>query len=116
MAVPAAVAEADHPHPCLDQAAGHQQVVVAGRRPIVLILVGLSVAIGGTDFRVFLFEIKRVEQPAAGEHIKGSLPEAVHAVEDACRIHIPAKRVDFSKQLAAILQPVERHRPQRHIF
>src|SRR5262249_18582686 len=49
VAVPAAVGERHDAHAGLDQAAGHQQLVVDGRRAVVLVLVGPAVAVAFAD-------------------------------------------------------------------
>ena len=102
VAVPTTKAEADHPHASLHQPPSHEQMVVAGRWSIVLILVGLAVTVGLTDTGVFPFEVERLEQSTAGQHVKSSLRKGIHPCHYATGIDITTQRVDRCKQFSAI--------------
>ena len=116
VAVPAAVAEAHHPHARLHEPPGHEQVVVAGGCPVVLILVGLAVTVGLANLRILLGEVEGVEQPAAGEHVERPLRERVHAAHDPGGVGLPLEAVHAREELPAVAEPLERHRPQRHVL
>ena len=71
VAVPAAVAQGHAADAGLDQPAGHQELIVAGRGAVVLVLVRLAVAVLVAEPRVFLREVQRVDQLARREHVEG---------------------------------------------
>ena len=80
--VPAAERDRHDPRTRLDQPPGHQEVVHAARRAVVL--VGhVADAVAGAQTGIFLGDVEGLEDPARRQHLEGPLSEAVHA--DASR-------------------------------
>ena len=116
VAVPAAIAQAHHADAGLDEPPRDQQVVVAGRGAVILELVWLAVAIRLADFRILLRQVERLEKPATGQHVERPLPEGIHPLHDAAGVDVAAEAVNAREQAAAVGEPLEWDRLERHVL
>ena len=109
--VPAAEGEGDDARACLDEAPGHQELLVAVRAAVVHVL-HVAFAVAFADFRILFAEVEGVDEFAGGENIVGALVQVVHAPQG---VDAAAEAVQAGEQAAAVVEAVQRDAVEGHV-
>lgn len=99
-----------------NQPSSDQQLFVAGRGTVILILVWFSITVTFDDLRIFLAQVQSIEQLAACQHIERALAKCVHAFHRSGDVNITAHRIQLRKQATTIAQSLQRDPIEGHVL
>ncbi len=102
VAVPSPVGKRHAADAGLHQSPCEEQLVVDGRRPVVLEVIGLAVAVALPNCGRFLGHIEGLEQPARRQYTQCSLDGGVHSLHHTVGIDLAAHAIEARPQPSAI--------------
>ncbi len=113
--IPAAKVQRHHSCACLDQPAGHEELLQIPRRAVAKIL-GVALAVLLTRLRRFSLQVQGVGQSTGCQHVERLCIEVIDSRNRSARIDIPSQSIEPGKQAFPVVEPIEANAAELHIL